>query len=590
MNVNLQKKLPGGGNTGSVRSYVYYLGHENRDKTNLGMTADLIPFYDKHNNPVSPDDVVAGIDSNHRHLHSYDAKFFSLILSPSDEEVRCIGKTKAERIEGLKQYVEKVLDQYAKQFGRNNIKGKEDLIYYYTIHEYRIDDDGNLVPGIHVHVVISRNDASGEVKLSPRTNHREGDKGEKAVIKHGFNRNDFYRKCEATFDETFGYLRPVEESFDYRNAMIKGTTEERQAAIKRAVDASGLEDSIRDSLASFAGEMARKAAQEKAAKDEAEKRRMSAEEREKLKRKNMFWNEYHSVYKPEIDRLKSVCEDSFDIYNDIKKRNHAVRAEIDQKYKELRVEFDKIKRIHNGLPGRDDPDEMFGLFLLLIIACNAAALILPLLLLDLFASCREKDTHAEITDIKFRISSIRNEIQQLGEEQRLLDVMKKDALRKALKMNDEKKEFIRTVNNLKEELDKPIPERNALSSLAARYQEYHKLAKTQSPAPVKSAAGLGDELVRVLTRPSSPRAAGMDLAALGIFNFRPVKNDDGYAIDFEMIHHGEVIRASQVCTDRQLAALLSRSQALTGVQHVPVTTQMRTVSEKRQETKYQNKI
>ena len=82
----------------------------------------------------------------------------------------------------------------------------------------------------------------------------------------------------------------------------------------------------------------------------------------------------------------------------------------------------------------------------------------------------------------------------------------------------------------------------------------------------------------------------MYLAALGIFNFRPVKNDDGYAIDFEMIHHGEVIRASQVCTDRQLAALLSRSQALTGVQHVPVTTQMRTVSEKRQETKYQNKI
>ena len=49
-------------------------------------------------------------------------------------------------------------------------------------------------------------------KLSPKTNHT----GKKNCgnVKGGFDRTDFFRKCESSFDRRMGFDREPEESFD----------------------------------------------------------------------------------------------------------------------------------------------------------------------------------------------------------------------------------------------------------------------------------------------------------------------------------------------------------------------------------------
>ena len=114
--------LAGGPNTGSCAAYAYYLEHENLWKKDNDHRKDIIPFYDQDGNAVSVGTVIDTIDANKQGLHVEDAKFFSLVINPSDKEIAKIGATREERIKALEQLVDKMMDRYAAGFGKQNIK------------------------------------------------------------------------------------------------------------------------------------------------------------------------------------------------------------------------------------------------------------------------------------------------------------------------------------------------------------------------------------------------------------------------------------------------------------------------------------
>lgn len=88
------------------------------------------------------------------------------------------------------------------------------------------------VTDMHAHIIVSRKDRSNTIKLSPKTNHRNTGKG---AVKGGFDRTEFFRKCETGFDLRTNYRRDVKESFEYLNAMKNGTPAEIKKQASRAV-------------------------------------------------------------------------------------------------------------------------------------------------------------------------------------------------------------------------------------------------------------------------------------------------------------------------------------------------------------------
>jgi len=71
----------------------------------------------------------------------------------------------------------------------------------------------------HVHIIVSRKDRSGRLKLSPLANSR----GSKNVlngkmVRIGFDRKGFVGNCEKIFDKRFYYNRDLENSFKYYHA------------------------------------------------------------------------------------------------------------------------------------------------------------------------------------------------------------------------------------------------------------------------------------------------------------------------------------------------------------------------------------
>ena len=183
-------KIQGGGggtyaNTGSCTGVVTYLQHEDLERIRQGQQAE--PFFNQYRDFVSPKEVTYKIDHNRAQLHKTDAKFFVITVSPSEKELAAMGASPEEQARAMKEY-------------------------------------------IHAHIIVSRKDRANKLKLSPKTNHRGTAKG---AVRGGFDRTDFFRKCERCFDVRMNYNREIKESFEYLNAIKNGTTAEiRQQAIK----------------------------------------------------------------------------------------------------------------------------------------------------------------------------------------------------------------------------------------------------------------------------------------------------------------------------------------------------------------------
>ncbi len=94
-------------NKGSALRMANYLAKEAKE------TGEVASFFGAEGSPnKSLKKVVAMIDGNLKSLKKDDAKCYSLVLSPSPEELRRIG----DDSKTLKRYIRNVMDDYAKKF------------------------------------------------------------------------------------------------------------------------------------------------------------------------------------------------------------------------------------------------------------------------------------------------------------------------------------------------------------------------------------------------------------------------------------------------------------------------------------------
>lgn len=275
MYITISKQHQGENFSGSVRDFVNYLEKEN-EELNLEQQEY---FFDQTNDRISAEEVITEIDSNTTKLNKKDPKFYSMVVSPSQSELKAINNDP----EKLRHYVREIMKDYAASFHRNKRVTADDIKYYAKIENQRTykgkdkeirenqpyatkilelkkemrtiersESSGNIktikkeierlekeaphkingkriVRGMkkegmqnHVHIIVSHKDVTNTFKLSPLTQHKEAEtilNGK--TIKQGFNRDKFFEAAEKTFDKTFYYKRNFMESYKARNVLDK---------------------------------------------------------------------------------------------------------------------------------------------------------------------------------------------------------------------------------------------------------------------------------------------------------------------------------------------------------------------------------
>ena len=74
----------------------------------------------------------------------------------------------------------------------------------------------------HIHIIVSRKDASNKFSLSPGSKYKASDvELNGKPVKRGFDRDKFFKAAEKTFDKTFGYQRNFAETYTARKDFIK---------------------------------------------------------------------------------------------------------------------------------------------------------------------------------------------------------------------------------------------------------------------------------------------------------------------------------------------------------------------------------
>ena len=240
MHINITNSETGN-NKGSSGALVGYLEKENKQVQNLKHEPEY--WFNYQRQDIQPYEVRYSLDSNIAKLMKDEAKFFLINISPSEKELKYLieeyGKEQARQ--QLKEYANKVMDDYAKNFKKNYITGKESLLYYGKVENHRYythrDEEvknalakrGERKPGenMHVQVIVSRKDITDSVRLSPMNNSRG--KNQAHSLKVGqFDRSAFKQSAEKRFDQTFGYDRELKETFKYANTLKHGDYEQRQ--------------------------------------------------------------------------------------------------------------------------------------------------------------------------------------------------------------------------------------------------------------------------------------------------------------------------------------------------------------------------
>jgi hypothetical protein len=235
-------------NNGSCGDLVEYLEKEGNEQLKSGCPlADSMYFFNHEYDQVSKQAVKERMDKNKKGLKRWEAKFYSLSINPSHEEIQHIinlktGKPNVQNLSELtedekisvfaefRNYTREVANQYAKNFNRAGVKDGGDLVYFARIEtqrRYKYDDElvkngfkKNGEPkdclNLHVHVVVSRKDATGTISLCPLQKRKEGyttlPNGKR--VRSGFYLNGFKKKCVNVFSENYEYQMNEKEKFD----------------------------------------------------------------------------------------------------------------------------------------------------------------------------------------------------------------------------------------------------------------------------------------------------------------------------------------------------------------------------------------
>ncbi|TWR28575.1 molybdopterin-guanine dinucleotide biosynthesis protein MobB [Mucilaginibacter achroorhodeus] len=225
-------------NKGSAGGLVNYLEKENRLDN-----AEHEYWFNQTDNRFAAYEVRQKIDSNAAKLGRNDAKFFLINISPSQKELNHLfAENNREQVkELLKGYAVLVMDEYAHNFNRPNIKDSNDLIWFAKLENHRyysydnkevkqgLKKRGERKPGeqMHIQIIVSRKDASNTVKLSPMNNSR-GRNVEHSKKMGEFDRVAFKQSGEHIFDQHFKFDRDLHDTMAYANVIKNGSLEQRR--------------------------------------------------------------------------------------------------------------------------------------------------------------------------------------------------------------------------------------------------------------------------------------------------------------------------------------------------------------------------
>ncbi len=240
MVIKFQTSEKSNGNKGSSSALTNYLEKEDLELENQAFEKGELPmprkgFFSHQSDGLMRDEVINAIDNNKKSLGKNDAKFYSVVIAPSEKEQRHLlkivtgkettsisnlNKNELSKYEdSLKDYTKQVMNEYAKHFNRNGLQSADQLMYFGKIEHQRkysgLDTEvqkGNEKSGViksglnsHVHIIVSRKDLDQKFKLSPLITTREK-----------FDRNLFNIKGERVFDQQFAYNRSLNEKVEYR--------------------------------------------------------------------------------------------------------------------------------------------------------------------------------------------------------------------------------------------------------------------------------------------------------------------------------------------------------------------------------------
>lgn len=259
----------------SVSHYVSYL-----EKENEGLEQENQEhFFSQTEDQISSEKVISEIDANTAKLKKREPKFYSIVVSPSQRELKKI----AQNPEALKAYTRELMKAYANSFYREKPITVDQIKYYAKIEQERTyrgfeatvvenapyrkriaklendirkvarrELDGNIkklqaeikqlqreaphqingnmiVAGMkkegnqsHIHIIVSRKDVTNTFSLSPGSKYKASEvEMHGKNVQRGFHRDEFYEKSEKIFDKLFKYERNFVETYTAKKTLVK---------------------------------------------------------------------------------------------------------------------------------------------------------------------------------------------------------------------------------------------------------------------------------------------------------------------------------------------------------------------------------
>ena len=278
MYITITPQKMGGNFSKSSADFVGYL-----EKENQGLEQhEMEHFFNQYGDEISAEEVVKEIDGNTAKLEKHEPRFYSITVSPSKYELRKLQNSS----EDLKRYTRELMKDYVASFNREikgRPVSIDDIKYYAKIEhqrtfkgtDFQVKEnqpfatkilqlktdirnvqegraEGNIkrmkkeitklesqaphqqngkriVQGMakdgnqsHIHIIVSRKDASNRFSLSPGSKYKASDvKLNGETVKRGFDRDNFFDKAEKTFDKNFGYKRNFAETYKARKDFVK---------------------------------------------------------------------------------------------------------------------------------------------------------------------------------------------------------------------------------------------------------------------------------------------------------------------------------------------------------------------------------
>lgn len=196
-------------NRGSCSRTVSYLGHEAKER------GEETVFFNRQQNDLTADEVRNSIDGNTKGLRKQQEKFYSLVLSPSQAELKHIDNDTTK----LQAYTRQVMNNYARNttLGNGQQLAPSELVWFATLHQERKEKEGEqkgtTKSGLHqhVHILVSAQDRSGQHRINPKG------------WKSRFTFKDWQVQNGKTFQQMFGYQDATTSA-----KLTKGMSEETQ--------------------------------------------------------------------------------------------------------------------------------------------------------------------------------------------------------------------------------------------------------------------------------------------------------------------------------------------------------------------------